>query len=64
MTAKNFALRHYPDATIRKAQSGTQRGIEYRITYDKKGFNDYKQITATSALSAWMMLRKLIEQEK
>jgi hypothetical protein len=64
MTAKKFVLRHYPDATVNKAQSGTQKGVEYRITYDKRGFNDYKQLTAVSELSGWMTLRKLIEQEK
>jgi hypothetical protein len=64
MTAKNYCLLRYPDATIHKAQSGTKRGVEYRITYNKKGYNIYSQIIASSPLSAWMMLKNLNELEK
>ena len=63
MTAKNFCLRHYPDATAKKCQSGTQKGVEYRITYNKTAWNVFQQIVASSELSGWVILRKLIEQE-
>ena len=63
MPAKNFCLKHDPDATAKKCQSGTQKGVECRIAYNKTSWNVFQQIVASRELSGWVILRKLIEQE-
>jgi hypothetical protein len=60
MTAKNYCLLRYPDAKVKKHQSGFKRGVEYRLISKLLS----TQIIGTSELSAWVILRKEIETTK
>jgi len=64
MTAKQTVQAHYPDATIRRAESAFSRDIEFRVAWDKDGKGNSKKVVGRNPSEAWVNAKNIIENLK